>query len=39
MTRSYLEKENIGCVAAAISLGLVDKEVAVPLKGNGFIRN
>lgn len=29
----YLKKENIGCVAAAISLGLVEKKLPRPLKG------
>lgn len=29
----YLERDSIGCVAAAISLGLVEKKVAKPLKG------
>lgn len=30
---AYLRKENIGCVAAAISLGLVEKKAPRPLKG------
>ncbi len=30
---AYLKKENIGCVAAAISLGLVEKKAPRPLRG------
>jgi uncharacterized protein (DUF169 family) len=30
----YLTKDNIGCVAAAISLGLVDERQPVPLEGD-----
>ncbi|MBW2127888.1 MAG: DUF169 domain-containing protein [Deltaproteobacteria bacterium] len=29
----YLTEENIGCIAAAISLGLVDRDQSVPLEG------
>jgi uncharacterized protein (DUF169 family) len=30
---AYLKKENIGCVAAAISLGMVEKKAPRPLRG------